>query len=172
MGFSFDRAGAAGGKIVRKGLSLAAAGAQLSYVAATQGPTYPTWDLNNARNLTSVFGAVWTKGSGTASASVSIGSTYWVDMMIVMASGTNPMTQVNINGASFSMRRQFNTGAGLIFPFDVYGYGLSMTAYAAGAMGFIYVLPVVPNTVINSQGVVQFPPGLSGRSVYRDGPAP
>jgi len=130
-------------------------------------PTSPQFALNNSVNMTESADSAWTYATTyySTQTSLSVGSNYWVDMVAVFQTYSNSITNLTISGSQVNTYPQmYETN---VLWFDVYGYGLSASAQASTNV-FLALAPVVPETIVDTQGSVVFPPALKGKPIERD----
>lgn len=190
MGFSFSRGSQAGGKIRR---SKAPANFR-GVLQSGSTPTSPLYLYNNTGlNMVTIFrnpfdslSIAFYQGTGTLHTTFSVGQNTWIDMIYFRIGGEDlTLNSFSVNGSPIVQYSSIRIGYGeqdygtnygyLQNTIDVYGYSLSVTAdfyFNEGGQGTarctLYVFPQHPMTMINTQGVVQYPTALSGYSVIRD----
>lgn len=161
-----DESGGGGGKVRRRPMmkwdNNTAGTGLCEWQASPQ--TTPTQNLGNSGRVATVRPQyAWTYASAAASTlTLSIPSTYWVDVIGMVAEAHT--SQLTINGNRLD---PVAPGYFQVQYFDVYGYGVSVTAQFTASYEN-KMAPVAVQTYISTGGSVVFPPGLSGRQVARD----
>lgn len=178
MGFSFNKAtqsggGGGGGKVHRQPANIVNNGnVNLAFPDTFYPATSPQFRVNYRHYAEPYpdFQSHYTGGNSTLT--VSVPSTYWVDLIYATVTASGRFTQITINGESIT---NFPQPADDAVPFvaDVYGYGVSATFYQTGYYGpgsnyNITAGPLNPRTEITESGSVLWPAGLTGYSVVRD----
>lgn len=192
MGFSFDRAGAAGGKIHRqpkRGVINTDRGSPASaWINNNSFPTSPQGWLNqvfsptgyitNAEPAFSI--SVDTFGGDTTTQtqlSFTAPSNYWVDLVginIRVDGGLFSSASLIVNGNNIQyvpMIGAYNDTPHFVMRYDVFGYGVSVTFnFGITTTGNFraYGAMMPPATIITASGLVVHPPGLAGLSAVRD----
>lgn len=178
MGFSFNRASQAGGKIVRE-VSTRIRGTRIAPFFPGDSPTSPLdiyYDNTFAIGYSIFDGFTYTSAEG-GPLSFTFGSNYWIDLVgIVAYTPTNAYFTFSINGLSKTPPINNEVENGIPgFYFDVYGYGCSGYIGYEGSLGDfddLYAFPLIARTFITENGSVQYPTAYAGRSVARDFPKP
>lgn len=185
MGFSFNRASQGGGGKIHRGPMQNVYG-ECMFPFYTLYSPYDITQINTALYpnplgnviVSASVGNAWTNsitsgaGSTTISANLTLTSSQWIDMVYIGMNGVAYLTQFSFNtdNNSTSSIIMADFGAGPVIYYDIYGYGLSISATVgvANGGGSLFLGPVIPSVQITPSGQINIPQALSGYQVLRD----
>ena len=159
---------------VRLALSVTGDGRSERVAFITRGVTDPQEWFTNPPNITSDVDNAWQPTNATVysgTTTLTVPSTYWVDMFVTGAEFQSrlPFDTIYVNGnGPYSVGDpQYNPAQ---FLYDAAGYGLEITGINQTGFASVGLYGVAPQTFVNTERSVIFPPGKSGRSINLDWP--
>lgn len=129
-------------------------------------PTYPSEILNTTFEMATYLVGPYNFGGTTDSVSLSLTSSQWADMFAVnVYSSGLYATSVQVDDDTLTQFPLVTATAG--FTIDIQRYSATVNL-SFNTSGFVDVGFIAPSTVVDTAGVVQWPPAIAGQVAEPD----